>query len=88
MGGGLTHSADKSCYIGEAGWLISTIPHFLLLLPSVVPSTRRARPSSLKARMAVTFARCRKTGAGNRHEKQEDGRGEIGTWKYWGLWRL
>lgn len=60
------------------GCLISTTPHCLLLLPSVVPSTGRARPSSLKARMAVTFARCRKTRAGNQHGQQKAGRGDTG----------
>lgn len=46
----------------------------LLLLPSVVPSTRWARPSSLETRVAVTFARCRKIGAGNPYRKQEAGK--------------
>lgn len=58
---------------------------FFSTFSSVVPSTRWARPSALKARMAVTIARCRKTRAGNQHGKQEAGRGEIGIWKYRGL---
>lgn len=35
--------------------------------------------------MAVTFAICGKTGAGNQHGKQEAGGGDTGGWKYRGL---